>query len=115
MKKLFLLISIVLFFIASCTFEKREVAFKCDSIVHFNPTIDSLITHKCATSFCHDHTTHSGGGDFSSYAGIKMKFDNGALKRRVIELMDMPTGGATITQAERDEIHCWIDQGGLEN
>jgi len=119
MKKLLLLISVTLFFIASCTFEKREVPppeFKCDTTVHYNPAIDSIIVTSCMPPHggtgCHE--AGSSNGDYTSYAGLKAKVDNGTLMNQVVTTKLMPLG-ATLSQADIDRVHCWIIQGGLNN
>ncbi len=117
MKKLLLLISVTLFFIASCTFEKREVLppeFKCDSTVHFHPTIDSIIIKNCSTvPGCHVHGG-SGTGDFTNFSELQTAATNGTLMNQVVTTKLMPQG-ATLSQADIDRIHCWIIQGGLDN
>ena len=121
MKKTLLLVSIsfIVLYISSCTFDKGEVpppSFKCDSTVHFQPTIDSIVVTSCMPphggSGCHE--SGSTNGDYTSYAGLKAKVDNGKLMEQVVTLKLMPQG-ATLPQADIDRIHCWIIQGGLNN
>ncbi len=117
MKRALPLIPIVLFFLSSCTFEKGElpvVGFKCDSTVHYHPTIDSLISLNCSTTpGCHIHGG-TGNGDFTNYSGLKDKVDNGSLLNRVVTLKNMPSAGP-LSDADINKIHCWIIQGGLNN
>jgi hypothetical protein len=116
MKKALLLVPIVLLFITSCTFEKGELPvaqFKCDSTVHYHPTIDSIMVHSCTTAGCHLHGG-TGNGDFTTYTGLKSKVDNGSLMNRVVVLKNMPAA-APLSDADINKIHCWIIQGGLNN
>jgi len=98
----------------SCTYEKAEVPQKedtCDSIISYTQDIRPILDNSCIGC-------HSGGfspGDYSDYAGIKSKVDNGTLKLHIVTLRDMPPPPETITDAERKIIKCWVEQGGPNN
>ncbi len=117
MKKKLLITSVILLFMASCTFEKREIpqqGFKCDSLVRLNPVIDSIIVKNCSTTpGCHI-PGGTGNGDFTTYSGLKAKVDNGSLLNRVVILKNMPVS-PPLSDADINRIHCWIIQGGLNN
>jgi uncharacterized membrane protein len=115
MKKLLLLLPIA--FMASCTYEKGEVPVKdteCDSTISYSTVVAPLITTHC--NACHV-SGGTGTGDFTTYAGLKQKADNGTLRNRVVVLKDMPQAGYTPTMSDEDRnlINCWIKQGALEN
>lgn len=106
-------------FAHSCTYEKAElkkteVVSVCDTTVSYAAEIAPLINAQCIGC----HTPGGGGaGDFSTYEGFKLKVDNGSVNNRVITMKDMPTPGSgfTLTNAERQKISCWIEQGAPNN
>jgi uncharacterized membrane protein len=115
MKKVLLLLTTFLIW-SSCTYDKGEVPVKeigCDSIISYSAQIAPLVTTYC--NGCHV-AGGPGSGDFTSYAGLKLKADNGTLKNRVVDLKDMPQAGSpTLSDDERNLIRCWIAQGAPEN
>ena len=101
-------------FITGCTFDKIESApvFECSQPVSFVATIQPLINAHCAVSGC--HVAGFTPGDFTSYAGIKLKAENGNLRLMVVDLKIMPPD-SSITKDERKLIECWLNQGALNN
>jgi mono/diheme cytochrome c family protein len=121
MKKILFLIIPMLVFYTSCTYKKGEVpelpaaaaAGDCDSAVSYASQIAPLVMNYC--NGCHT-PGGTGTGDFSDYAGLKQKADDGSLKNRVVVVKDMPEAGSpTLTDAERKLIDCWIKQGAPNN
>jgi hypothetical protein len=116
MKKLLLLL-IPLAFVASCTFDKGEIPVPvkddCDSTISYSTVIAPMMTTYC--NGCHV-SGGPGTGDFTTYAGLKQKVDNGSVNNRVLVVKDMPQAGSpTLSDAERKLIDCWIKQGALDN
>lgn len=115
MKKVIILFAVLLIW-ASCTYKKGEVPFKdteCDSTISYSSQIAPLITTYCIG--CHS-AGGPGSGDFSTYAGLKLKADNGTLKNRIVDIKDMPQAGSPpLSEDERKLINCWIKQGALNN
>ena len=70
---------------------------------------------------CHVTNTNQGAnGDFTTYAGIKAKADNGSLEARVLNpLGGMPpsytTGPIPVTEEDKLKIRYWIDAGAPNN
>jgi hypothetical protein len=113
--KQFLLLIPVFAFAGSCTYDKGEVPVKdeCDSTVSYATDIAPLTTTYCNS--CHI-AGGTGTGDFTTYAGLKEKADNGTLKYHVIDIADMPQAGSPqLSAAERKLIGCWIKQGSPDN
>jgi uncharacterized membrane protein len=105
----------------SCTYEIAELektepkpATVIDTTVSFSVTILPLINSQCVD--CHS-PGGVGEGDFTSYEGILLKVENGSLRNRVINMMDMPTPGSgyELTNAEREKFSSWLDQGAPNN
>jgi hypothetical protein len=86
----------------------------CDS-VKFSTTIKPIIDANCATSGCHE-PGGSGPGDFTSFADISLKVQNGSFKARVIDGVPgfMPATGR-LPQADIDKITCWLNAGAPNN
>ena len=118
MKKTILFVSIILLFIASCTFDKYEVpristsaSSSCDTIVHYATTIAPLILSTCATSGCHDGTQSNLAvyhvlQVHSAAVVDRINGRNGAL---------MPSAGAPLSAADISKITCWVNQGAQQN
>lgn len=84
-----------------------KVVTLCDTIT-YTKTIRPMINKDCVS--CHD--ANSSYGDFTSFAGLKQKIDNGSFKNRVFDSPANPMPqGAMYTQDKLDIIKCWLDKG----
>ncbi|MBL4653457.1 MAG: hypothetical protein JKY53_11455 [Flavobacteriales bacterium] len=89
--------------------DTTAAADTCKFTDHIKPIIDL----NCAFSGCHDGS--NAPGDFSSYSEIKSRVDNGFFETKVLSSSkDMPPSGA-LSQADRDLIQCWLDNGAVDN
>lgn len=85
----------------------------CDSLsVKFATDITPIIQVNCAITGCHDGT--SAPGNFTTYAGIKAKVDDGKLRSRVLTIKDMPPVGP-LPDSSLQKIECWINDGAPNN
>ncbi len=79
--------------------------------------IQSIMNSSCAISGC--HVAGFSNGDFTNYAGLKEKVDNGTVKNRTIVQMNMPpansSGPTSLTTTQLDLLTCWIEAGAPEN
>lgn len=117
---LFIFLMALLF--SSCTFDKEELPEPppppppmsfCDSLnVTYSVTVAPIINANCAISGC--HASGSSFGDYTNYAGVKAKVDNGTFKERVIVQKNMPPSGP-LPQTELDKLQCWLDKGAPNN
>lgn len=81
---------------------------------NFSTYVQPIINDNCAFSGCHG--SGSANGDFTNYGGIKAKVDdNGKFEKRVIIDSDMPPSSGLSSQAEKDLIQCWLDNGAPNN
>jgi hypothetical protein len=120
MKKIVLLISVSFIYLISCTDAKGPlpiVAAKsaCDSTVHYSSTIAPIIIANCLASHCHN--AGSVNGDYTSYAGLQIRVNDGTLNSCVVLRTGpdpMPAAGP-LSDADKSKINCWIQQGGLNN
>ena len=113
MKKIFLIALLSSLLLGSCTFEKSEpLPAGCTTTIYYIADIKPIIDSKCVTC----HTTGASQGDFTSYAVVKAKVDNGSFKNRVFTIKDMPPGGnPQLSEPELAKLKCWMDQGAPDN
>lgn len=101
--------------ITACKKDKEETTPSDEvdcSTVTYSGTIKPIINSKCATAGC--HAAGSVNGDYTTYAGIKAKFDNGTLKKEVITDKTMPQNGS-LSETQYKQFDCWINAGAPEN
>ena len=99
--------------IESCKYEKVYPAdSQCPDTISYSNNVFPLIEAHCVTTGCHE--SGSGNGDFTTYAGIKSKADNGRLRLKVVEEKSMPPDNS-ISVEQRTMIDCWIKQGAASN
>jgi|GEM_PF-1100267 len=100
----------------SCSFENVEPkkAKLPDPIISYSATIVPINNAKCNS--CHV-PQGTGNGDFSNYAGVKVKVDNGSMYSRVVFSKNMPTPGSgyTLTDLELSQYTTWLKQGAKNN
>lgn len=78
----------------------------------YQADIRPIIESNCLSSGCHN--AGSINGDFTGYAGLKGKANNGSLNKRVLEKKDMPSGGS-LSLEDRGKIKCWLSNGASNN
>ena len=120
MKNILLFISIVIISV-SCKKDKTPEIIpipegECIDIVSFSQTVEPIIVQSCATTGCHDATTHESGFYFSGYQNISifidpiigsMRYDPG--------YTPMPSGSPKVADSLIQKIECWIAQGAQNN
>lgn len=80
----------------------------------YTTDIKAIVDAKCAVSGCHDGSANI--VNLSSYTPLKERADNGRIRSYIFELKIMPPASATqLTDAEKDIIKCWLDNGAPEN
>jgi hypothetical protein len=87
-------------------------AGNCDS-VKYSQDIQPFFNQYCVSC----HSTGNPDGDFTGYsAPMGPASQPGDIKKRVVTLKDMPpAGSAAPSEAEREKIKCWVDNGALNN
>ena len=122
---LFLIITVIVAF-SGCSYDKWDLPQPslgdCDtsaSVTYTNYVKDVLATN-CTVSGCHDNGAPA-GFDYTTYAGIKAKADNGTFKTRVIIVgtRDMPPDTVTTSPNHLDDctlakLKKWLDSGAPE-
>ncbi len=119
MKKIFIFYALALFII-SCKYDKGQLPVKkitsvCDSTVSYSIIIAPLTTTNCSNPGPGCHESGSSYGDFTFYAGLKAKVNNGSLLNRVVNHNGNPMPPAGLTNDQISKLNCWIKQGGLNN
>ena len=116
MKKICTLI-LISFSFTACYFDNEEELYgpvTCDvTNVTYSTDIVPIINTTCATSGCHV-AGGSGPGDFTTYAGLKAKVDNGSFVNRVLVQKNMPPSGP-LSDCNEAKLQKWIDDGALNN
>jgi mono/diheme cytochrome c family protein len=89
----------------------------CDtSNVTYSTSVKSIISNKCQG--CHSSPSPAGGYDFSTYAGVKARVNDGKLWGAVNHVPGysaMPKNGTKLTTCELAKIKKWIDAGAPNN
>jgi hypothetical protein len=87
----------------------------------YSRDIQPVLTSKCATSKCHDVTTHAEDYVFSSYTSTIRTVSPGSPSNSILyrvisgsgENSMPPAGKVQLTTAEKDSIRAWISYGAL--
>ncbi len=120
--RLFFLALVTLCYLQSCTSDKGEVP-KPVTVVSYQTDIKPIIHTYCygdGGQNCHVTPSNQGApGDFSMYAELKAKVDNGTIQSRVFTLKDMPptysNGPTAMTTDDLEKFKAWVNAGALNN
>ncbi len=77
--------------------------------ISYNTSVKSIIANSCATTGCHDGS--SSQTNFTIFSNVQGKAAD--IKSRT-QSGNMPKDGS-LTQAEKDAIACWVEDGALDN
>ncbi len=77
--------------------------------VSYTSTIKPIINNSCAVTGCHDGSTAQ--TNFTSFSNVQGKAAD--IKSRT-QSGSMPKN-STLTQAQKDAIACWVDDGAIDN
>ncbi len=102
----------LLFFLLSCLKDQGETDPCLGTPPKFSTDVLPVITASCAQTGCHGAGALF--GDFTTYAGIKAKVDNGSFHRRTIEQKSMPIG-AELSKQHFNTLKCWLKDGAQNN
>lgn len=104
--------------LAGCYYDREEELYPGSAVcettsVTWSATVQPLIQARCATAGCHV----SGGfgpGDFTQYANVKAKVDDGRFQAEVIQAGSMPPTGR-LSDCDIQKLQVWIDAGAPNN
>jgi hypothetical protein len=116
--------------ITGCNYNKRELPqpsmpidsallVSCDTldVITYTNLVKSILETNCTLSDCHDINAPP-GLDYTTYAGIKAKADNGKIQERVLNLKNMPpsntTGPASLDSCTLVRLQEWLNNGAPE-
>ncbi|MBK6774974.1 MAG: hypothetical protein IPG74_03685 [Flavobacteriales bacterium] len=103
--------------LAGCYYDKAEVLYPgsfCDTAnVTYSGTAKSILETNCAISGCHV-SGGTGPGNFTSYADVKQRVDNGTFRILVLENRTMPPS-FSLSSCELEQLSIWLDAGAPEN
>jgi cytochrome c553 len=80
-----------------------------DTLNTYSGKISTILNDNCATSGCHNATTHAKGKNYSDYANAKNNFDAEALCTIYQEgsCTPMPRGASKLSDADIHDLTCW--------
>ncbi len=104
--------------LSTCTKDKGPLRdTSCDAMDNTYLTgIKPIIDTRCAIPGCHQVGFLP--GDYTTYAGIKAKFDAGTLENRMFILGDMPpptSDSLPLTATQLQQFRCWMNAGAPNN
>jgi uncharacterized membrane protein len=84
----------------------------CDTVT-YTEDIKAIMDAKCGDAQgCHISGQFASGGiSLTTYAEVKAQADNNKIKVQVFDLGAMPQSPVTLTQAEKDLLFCWLNNG----
>ena len=102
-------------FLSNCNFDtlpQPEPADDCDmNVPTYIAEVQPIINTYCAYSGCHANGFAS--GDFTDYAGMLSRLDNGSIENRAISIQDMPPSNASgpkeISMEDLEILTCWLN------
>jgi cytochrome c5 len=109
------------FYLASCTYEKKELpepVVNCDTaMVTYSGTISPMIQTYCSyNTAC--HANNGGAPPINTHADLKARVDNGQIQHRVFTLKDMPpsySDKGPVPACDLAKLKAWIDKGAQNN
>lgn len=87
---------------------------ECPDTIFYSETIKPLIDQNCATSGCHDATSHQQGYDLTTYASVSANANIIIESMHGVTVPLMPLGNA-LDSASINHFECWVNQGKLNN
>jgi hypothetical protein len=84
--------------------------------IGYSAVIQPILTTNCVASGCHDAGGAGNIGDFSKYADVKAKVDNGKFAKRVFDGIPsfMPPSGFA-GSSDKSKLKGWVDTGAKNN
>ena len=95
----------------SCT-KKAGIPIPKPCETSYATDIVPIINSKCSITGC--HTSGVLFGDYTNYAELKARADNGKIKLLVLDNATMPIG-SSLTGEQMQKIKCWLDNGAQNN
>lgn len=107
-----LAIGLLLILLVSCGKDKPTPAPEgCNAT--YTGDIKTIVASKCAIAGCHNGQTNL--VNFTTYANLKARADNGRLKEFVLDKGIMPPANATqLTESEKETFKCWLEDDAPE-
>lgn len=84
----------------------------CDTI-SYSKHVKPIIANGCSTQGCHDNGSLN--GDYTTYAGLLIKVNNGSFKSRVFNKNNPMPASGLLPKEQLDVLQCWLDKGALDN
>ena len=107
--------------LAGACSKDKEVVDPCPydhTQLTYNGLVKSIFNSTCATTNACHIPGGDGEGDFDTYAGVKIKINNGTMRTRLTDSsnpMPPPGSGFTLDPCDKQKLLDWIDKGAPEN
>lgn len=115
MKKLHVLLSAFAVMLFFCACEKLDTNYNCSNLSPtYTGTIKQILDSNCAGSSCHSASNKADGIDLSSYSAASSAANNDRFMGAINHFggySAMPRGSAALSFSDREQIHCWIQNG----
>ncbi|MES2141186.1 MAG: hypothetical protein V4511_15875 [Bacteroidota bacterium] len=120
---LWLMLLVTFCYLQSCTYDKGDLPIPIKTAPYQTAIKPILITY-CygqGTQTCHVTVSNQGApGDFTTYAGIKAKVDNGTIQSRVLTSGGgMPptysSGPTALSSEDLEKLKTWVNNGAQDN
>jgi hypothetical protein len=102
--------------LSGCYYDKEELLYpgECnpgDATVagYWTSTVQPLIQARCASAGCHV-SGGTGPGDFTQYANVKARVDDGRFQQVVLVQGSMPPSGS-LPACDQQKLQAWINAG----
>ncbi len=88
----------------------------CDTATNpatYSGSVKATINEKCASTGCHDATTHQNGYDMSKYATDSAITDR--IKIRITQGTMPPISSSQLSDCQKKQIFSWVNHGAQNN
>ena len=97
--------------VISCKKTPTVAAATCSALdTKWSTSVNAIVQTKCAKSGCHDGSAK--GGNYLTHAGIN---SNSSDAFSEVFNKSMPKGNVSMTDAERNQLMCWLQDGAPNN
>jgi len=102
--------------IVGCTWDSMELEQPdCVEDFTYEEGINDIITVSCATPGCHVSGVQDVPGIFSTHEQLITFLENGSFENQVRTEDMPPQGSPPLSDVEKDNLLCWIEQGFPKN
>lgn len=91
------------------------ITYDCSAIAPtYTNSIQSIMDNNCALGGCHSSSTRANGIDLSTYDKVAEEADKKRFRSSIEHVAGhdpMPENRAQLSESDRQQIYCWIENG----